>query len=288
MCALGGIRQSRSLWRAFLLYTLCCGKVLSSPGQPGFECTSESEYLAQVAVKDGPASNARNYDCFDSIENLDLSYSVIVDIRNPSEYKQARIPGSVNLPYSSILSVRALKSRNVVIVNNGFEKTKPAQLCAFAKAEDFPGIRVLLGGLSSWVSTGRPLTGTLGSRTDIYNIEPDLFFQESFLQKVSIIAPKQVGDRISKLLPPDADVHFVTPEESLKNLVVSIRTGDEKHNDVPIVIVGLESVPLELLKANRQVFYIDKTIYELEQQYRVSSLVSSSRTEIPNRYRCGG
>ena len=83
--------------------------------------------------------------------------ALVIDVRDPWEYAEGRIPGAVSLPQSD-LAVRLEelpKDRDLLVVcASGNRSMRSA---GFLKAVDFPRVTNLAGGTSGWIAAGNPL-----------------------------------------------------------------------------------------------------------------------------------
>lgn len=82
---------------------------------------------------------------------------VMLDVREPEEYAQGHIPGTVNLPQSDLASRLADVPRDrplLAICQGGFRSLRAAQFLAQAGYRD---VASLTGGTDAWRAVGRPL-----------------------------------------------------------------------------------------------------------------------------------
>lgn len=90
---------------------------------------------------------------------------ILVDVREPSEYKDVAIPGAENIPVGEIANaVDRLKQYGTVYVNCG-SGVRSAKACAILEAQ---GVHVvnLEGGLTAWQHSGLEVRGN-GNRLPI-------------------------------------------------------------------------------------------------------------------------
>jgi len=80
----------------------------------------------------------------------------IIDLRTPEEFRSVNIPGSVNIPYSSILDsdpgsiLNNGKSRNIFYSNGDFDSNSAL---AIARGLNLKNTYVMKGGLNEWFNT---------------------------------------------------------------------------------------------------------------------------------------
>ncbi|KQX51011.1 MULTISPECIES: rhodanese-like domain-containing protein [unclassified Streptomyces] len=83
----------------------------------------------------------------------------LLDVRTPAEFRTAHIPGSYNVPLSTLREHRAeLRSHldeDVVLICRSGQRAKEAEQ-ALTEA-GLPNLRVLEGGMNAWEATGAPV-----------------------------------------------------------------------------------------------------------------------------------
>ena len=83
----------------------------------------------------------------------------LIDIRNSAEFKLAHIPGSINLPINSIAKKKYLRTRNLILINKGYDSSSILKRCVEFKKDGFY-VLVLKGGINSWAIRELPLFGS--------------------------------------------------------------------------------------------------------------------------------
>jgi rhodanese-related sulfurtransferase len=85
---------------------------------------------------------------------------VLVDTRSAARFAALHIPRALNVPVFALKTRSELRTREVVLVDDGFE---PAVLLAEAsvlRAQGFPRVWVLDGGMAAWLRQGLAVEGT--------------------------------------------------------------------------------------------------------------------------------
>jgi rhodanese-related sulfurtransferase len=109
---------------------------------------------------------------------------ILVDVRSPKSFDSIRIPGSINIPLHAIRTKDFLKSKSIVLLNEGYLHGMLEDRCKELNALGF-NAKYLYGGLQAWRSAGMELEGDIHSRdmnrmpASIFHIEkdfPDWFF----------------------------------------------------------------------------------------------------------------
>jgi len=80
----------------------------------------------------------------------------IIDLRNPDEYREANIPGSINIPYKNLLNkdfegyLNQKKIKNILYSNGEIISAQAWTICTGA---GYQNIFIMQGGLNEWYNT---------------------------------------------------------------------------------------------------------------------------------------
>jgi len=102
----------------------------------------------------------------------------LIDIRLPAEFEQYRIPGSLNIAPHAVKAKAFLKSKPIVLVNEGFALSQLAAACDALNQAGFKPT-ILAGGLLAWKEKGGPLIGDPFAIQRLSVATPQLFAQEA-------------------------------------------------------------------------------------------------------------
>jgi rhodanese-related sulfurtransferase len=78
---------------------------------------------------------------------------VIIDVRQKNDFDRFRIPGSLNIPLYAIKTKTFLKSKALILVNEGHQVSQLEQECRHLRQSGF-NVRILKGGFNSWKRQG--------------------------------------------------------------------------------------------------------------------------------------
>jgi Rhodanese-related sulfurtransferase len=107
-------------------------------------------------------------------ENKDM---VIIDVRTPDQFEKIRIPSSINMPLFSVKTKQYLKSKLLILVNEGYNYSQLESECMKLRNGGFKAY-ILHGGLYYWVQNGAPLEGVISSKKSLNKISPPVFLTE--------------------------------------------------------------------------------------------------------------
>ena len=97
--------------------------------------------------------------------------TILVDVRAPQDFEAVRIPGSLNIPLFAVKHKRFLRSREFVLLNEGYACRQLAQTAEALNKSGFRA-RILHGGLNAWRNAGGALTGLPGAQTQLNLVPP--------------------------------------------------------------------------------------------------------------------
>jgi rhodanese-related sulfurtransferase len=112
---------------------------------------------------------------------------VLIDLRRSDRFDAARLPRSINLlPF--VLRHRAdLKSRDLVLIDDGFAPTELAEQAEDLRQNGFRSVSVLEGGMAAWARAGGAVEGTGGSVHVTARITPAEFFRVQSLDPWHVV-----------------------------------------------------------------------------------------------------
>lgn len=94
----------------------------------------------------------------DELASLLDQGAVLVDVRGPTEFEQARVPGAVLVPLASVpdqLDQFSTDDTTYVICRSG---ARSMNACRFLAAQGREAVNVA-GGMLAWINSGRPVDG---------------------------------------------------------------------------------------------------------------------------------
>lgn len=103
----------------------------------------------------------------------------LVDTRSPARFAGVHIPHALNVPAFALKARADLKSRKIVLVDDGFEPSLLLAATASLRAQGFAQVFILDGGLASWVRQGHAVEGgnTVLKALAVAEISPADFFR---------------------------------------------------------------------------------------------------------------
>lgn len=253
------------------------------------ECQAEADYLEQVGGLGFNLDRPESFDCFQTIDDIPLDQPLIVDVRSSDAFRGARIPGSINLSENQLLKTQALKSRDLLVVDQGFSRSRMAEFCAKAEAEGFDRLKILVGGAAAWNAAGRDMQGAPEEIHRLSEIEPTEFFVEAARQRVSILVEDGQAEGLQRALGNQLSIKELgSAEEDIERQLISLLSSSQHDEIFPLAYVGSNPTVKAFARQNRSLFVLDQSVAELQRARHRLLASASQRKAIPERYKCGG
>jgi rhodanese-related sulfurtransferase len=161
---------------------------------------------------------------------------ILVDVRDTREFSTFRIPGSLNIPLFALKTKTFLKSKLLVLINEGHSYKKLMDECAVLSEAGFT-ISILDGGLYQWKRKGGPLEGDVFAQRGLDKISPRIFLAGLGQENWIVIDASESGNpdaghpNIRRIHIPFAN----SPEEFIPRL----RSATEKQTNKDFMSVLL-------------------------------------------------
>ncbi|MCM2250782.1 MAG: rhodanese-like domain-containing protein [Ramlibacter sp.] len=135
---------------------------------------------------------------------------LIVDVRQDSQHQRFHIPGSVNFSATSLAHKPALRGKALLLVGDGKGERELHAGCSLLKQSGFASVRVLAGGMISYLASGAPLRGRVPSAYELADLDAGQLWAESkFVENLLVIAGNAAD--YSDHLPYATAVNPLTP-----------------------------------------------------------------------------
>ncbi|RKZ82282.1 MAG: hypothetical protein DRR19_20955 [Candidatus Parabeggiatoa sp. nov. 1] len=217
----------------------------------------------------------RQTDCYISAQAAGKQFAAktafLIDLRARQAFQRYRIPGSLNMPAHTLKTKTFLKSRNLILVNEGHNHKTLETLCLNLREAGFSNVSVLHGGLNQWRKQVAPLQGDLLAQRNLDEITPAQFFQVrdyAHWLVVKISPPndkQQLSSELLNLSLSDNANAFV------KQLTAAVAKRTETGVSPYILIVsarGEHELKVKAMLRNTElmnVFYLQGGVYAYQQ-----------------------
>jgi rhodanese-related sulfurtransferase len=149
----------------------------------------------------------------------------LIDVRARARFEQYHIAGALNIPLHAIQSKGYLKSKPIVLVNEGFVVSSLAETCRVLNKAGFKAT-ILAGGLSAWKHKGGKLIGDPFAQNQMRQVTPLLFDREKASGSLLVIEASGPAGSPSRRLAPNAR-YLSLPEnpKEIRKLKMTIKTA---------------------------------------------------------------
>ena len=154
---------------------------------------------------------------------------ILIDVRAAEEYQKVRIPDSLNIPLFAVKTKTYLKSKPIVLYNEGYAYEVLETEYRRLKELGF-NVKILTGGLNAWKNKGGKFAGDRAVLDGINQIPARDFFVEKNYQNWTIINTSLVVGADARSLVPFA-VHI--PFKNEKQFIVLLEKKFEKDKASP-------------------------------------------------------
>ncbi|MBW2064877.1 MAG: hypothetical protein JRJ03_08075 [Deltaproteobacteria bacterium] len=134
--------------------------------------------------------------------------AILVDVRRREDFEKYRIPGSINIPLFALKTKTYLKSKHLVLVNEGYSWSQLEQECAHLRKSGFK-VWLLDGGLYYWKQMKGPLHGDPFAQEDLNRMPPRILFRQKDYDNLLMIDVSPSGiSKAGTLFPRSISIPF--------------------------------------------------------------------------------
>ena len=188
---------------------------------------------------------------------------ILIDVRNPNEFEKFRIPGSINIPLFALKTKTFLKSKPLVLVNEGHRYKQLTEECAILSETGFT-ISILDGGLYQWRRKGGPLEGDVFAQRELNEISPQAFFAGKAYENWMVIDVSRSGKT-----EPDIDMKDVRRTHipfaiDSKEFISKLKSATKNHSEkefASILICDEKGKIYEEIERQIQIAGIQNVLY---------------------------
>jgi len=160
---------------------------------------------------------------------------VLVDVRDAQDFNSCRIRGSINIPAFALSKKTFLKSKSLVLINEGFRYSKLEQAHQRLKDSGFQHIWILIGGLNYWEKKELPLDGDVFAQKKLNKIFPrDFFAERNYENLILVDVSGSMSPEAPSLMPGALSVPY---REQAKKFVGELKKVLQPHKNDPLVSV---------------------------------------------------
>jgi rhodanese-related sulfurtransferase len=214
-------------------------RALKDIPQAGSSCR-RADIEALDTTKRGIARKELSPDLSCAISAAELSPAasrpdtVFVDTRPLSEYNQFRIDGALHLSVSELGSKSYLRGKKIVLVGDGRAERELYVACAELKQRGFKQVRMLRGGMTSWLVHQQPVVGRAPAPARMIRLSAaELWMESQFDRNVVLLADNQFA------MLPDLPYSAALGHPSLETIQAALKQRREQLTNAAFASVVL-------------------------------------------------
>lgn len=167
--------------------------------------------------------------------------TLLVDIRPPLDYNAFHIEGAVNASASELSVQRAWRDKAVVLIGTGKAERELYAACARLKAKGWARVKVLRGGLPTWLASGGAVLGRTPELAGLADLSPTELWVESQF-KANLVLATPARDELRRQLVTSA----ILPEASSAALKAALGQRQSRKTPLAAVVLVAEAAPATL------------------------------------------
>jgi len=233
------------------------------------------------------ASDIQNHKKFEGQKDF-----IFIDIRKSDLFQKVRIPNSINIQLFAIKTKVFLKTKQLILVNEGFGYKNLIQECRRLRKNGFKSVQILKGGLNAWQKSGGNIEGDYFAKKDLNIIKPHSFFQDKNYENIIVINIYRPDSPEPKTLIPDTiNIKFSGDTsrfiEDLKETIL-FNTND----DLIYIMIsdGYNLISNHIKEIDKNIsdtiFYFKGGIQEYKQFLKKQALIWDPKKQIKTGKRC--
>jgi rhodanese-related sulfurtransferase len=164
---------------------------------------------------------------------------VLVDVRNNGDFERCRIPCSINIPLPAIKTKIFLKSKFLVLINEGYRYQALELESEKLKEHGFKQVRILGGGLNYWRDIGGPIEGDFFAMNNMNEVSPrDYFMDKHYDDWIAIDVSRAGGS--NKLIPNAINISYLNNDD---DFVVKLKRSLDEYQAgrLPYILIFNEN-----------------------------------------------
>jgi len=210
----------------------------------------------------------------------------LIDIRESQAFQRYHIPGSLNIPRHTLKTKTFLKSKHLILLNEGHSTLET--LCLTLQQAGFQKISRLQGGLNQWLKQIGPLPGSLIAQHNNNQITPAQFFKERNYQHWLVINIASPNQRLS----PAVLNLSASNDNFIKQLTQAVTKRTKTTGTAPyILIISARGEAYPKVQAQHtdllNVFYLQGGIQSYQQFIQQQATMNAYVPFVQTKTGCG-
>lgn len=224
-----------------------------------------------------------------ALENPD---AVVVDIRNPEDYRRFHIEGSLNIPLHAIKTKAFLKERRLLLVGDVVSDVAIRVACEHLANEGFAGLSALDGGMPSWVLGKGEIVGSTPHPAELLSVSPAQHLAAEGERPWLVVSDEGLSKQADIVLAAYGAIAWDGSPKDMATRLGKMRQADAADRQAGLLLLGSSTITAavvdelaQLLPDRRMRYMEDGTnayrsflnIHAAQQQRRPGSALTSKR-----------
>lgn len=191
------------------------------------------------------------------LHQLQSPSTVLIDTRSAAEFANYHIDGAMNINATDLRSKAFLREKSVVLIGNGKAEREHYIVCKRLKLDGFKQVRVLQGGLPTWLASGQVVLGPVPNTAQLMKLTPsELWIENRFEANLILVAADQ------EVLQKQLAGSLLIPDEKSKTIQLAIkqRSKSSKYGS-PIAVVVITAKDFDFQSVSEAIKPVPLLIY---------------------------
>ena len=165
---------------------------------------------------------------------------LLIDVRPSPVFKKYSIPGSISLPLYTLKTKGFIKSKQAVLVHQGFQYREMEKECRRLRAKGYK-ISILEGGINRWHQLGGAVQGNISDLKTINRIAPKCFFTEKEYAHLLVFTMHTNPSDINLNLIPNS---VELPQQDIVNTITKEITNSRLNS--PVILIASQDGKIDV------------------------------------------
>ena len=158
-------------------------------------------------------------------------------MRNSQAFQRYHIPGSLNVLPHALKTKTFLKSKHLILLNQGHSYHQLEELALSLKSAGFRQISILEGGLNQWIKQIGSLPGDLLAQRDIQEMTPAQFWPEHDYEHWLVVNLSPTQSTQQQLSPSVINLSFSDQSKTFIEQLTSAITKRTQTGISPYILI---------------------------------------------------
>lgn len=217
--------------------------------------------------------------------------TALIDLRAVAEYQAFHIENSLSLDLPALQSKPYWRGKALILIGRGKLDQEIYTSCARLRLTGYKQVRVLHGGMLSWLAQNQEVIGRPASPQQMARLMDSEFWQESRGAHTLLVLSKEYSALQTEL--PLSIVLPQTNAETLKTIVDRWRKTTKRPGLISVILVANPAISDEQIRNLQQAVLPETLLVYTEgraaykRQMEIQKAIWSAQARGPKQLRCG-